>query len=96
MGHNAQPSGQSMLRQTERLRTFDIVMTCHEAAQFLLRSASEYEITFCTLEDCLICEEFCELWASVYDALSKDYQELVDAKVQSGQIIRPTPVGWGR
>jgi len=72
-----------------------IVLTQEEAVQFLLRSAGEYEIVFCTIEGCDVCHAFCSAWNSVYQALSPAWRAVVDAKIDAGDLLAPRPVEEG-
>jgi hypothetical protein len=66
-----------------------IVLSQEEAVQFLLRSAGEYEIVFCTNPLCEVCHAFVSTWESVYSSLSPRYQSIVDAKLSTGEILWP-------
>lgn len=66
-----------------------IVLSQEEAVQFLLRSAAEYEIVFCTNPGCEVCHAFVSTWESVYSSLSAPWRKLVDAKLGDGAVLRP-------
>lgn len=68
----------------------ELVLTQEEAVQFLLRSGAEYEISFCTRVNCEVCHAFVQTWESVYSSLSPRWQRLVDAKLATGEVLRPT------
>ena len=67
-----------------------IVLSQEEAVQFLLRSASEYEIVFCTNPTCEVCHAFVSTWESVYSSLSPRWQRVMDRKLGTGEVLRPT------
>lgn len=66
-----------------------IVLSQEEAVQFLLRSAAEYEIVFCTNPSCEVCHAFVSTWESVYSSLSARYRAIVDDKRDQGAILFP-------
>ena len=94
-GHAEQASGRALARATDRARDWGIVLTQADVVQFLLRSAVEYEVTFCTIEGCEVCDEFCLTWDATYTALAPDWQRLVDDKLRRGEITRPRVPGEG-
>jgi hypothetical protein len=66
-----------------------IVLSQEEAVQFLLRSATEYEITFCTNPGCEVCHAFVSTWESVLASLSERYRRVVLDKLDLGVVLRP-------
>lgn len=66
-----------------------IVLSQEEAVQFLLRSAAEYEIVFCTKPGCEVCHAFVSTWESVYSGLSPRWRALVNDKLDAGTLLRP-------
>jgi hypothetical protein len=87
--HATRQSGRKIVESMDRLNEYDICIDPVEAAQFLMRSAVEYGITFCTAEICPVCEDFVLTWHSVYAALPKNVQEVLDAKVERGDFLPP-------
>ena len=82
-------SGRSLVRTNERLKGYAVVLEPHEAVQFLVMSAREYDITACTKVGCDICHELVDTWHGVYEALADDERKDV-ATILSAAFI-PAP-----
>jgi hypothetical protein len=87
-------TGRTIGRMIEKMNQFDMLLTPREAELFLYRSANEYDIVHCEECDCSVCEDFCVIWKSVYDALPEDSKFRVDLRME--EAFLPHPVVYGR
>jgi hypothetical protein len=94
--HRKSGDQEGLSTYTVRMTTYDIVLSPREAMQFLYRSAAEFAIAFCTIDDCDICQEFVDTWNSVFAALPEEETRELYAAMVAGEIVRPQVAGWGR
>ena len=83
-------------KYTERINTYGIVLSPREACDFLGRSAVEFEIAFCTAQDCPVCTEFVTAWNAVFVELPEEYTIGLYKEMEAGDFVRPRVAGWGR
>ena len=94
--HKQRGGGMAIPKYTERINTYGIVLTAQEAVQFLRRSAVEFEIAFCTAEDCPVCTEFVTAWNAIFIELPEEHSVQLYKEMESGEWVRPQVTGWGR
>lgn len=90
---NHRNTGPRIIRMSDRLNSYLITLTPAEARKFLVMSAREYDSMTCTVKGCEICNEFVDLWESVYDELPEEYKELFVAEILGGRAWRPVRPG---
>jgi len=66
-----------------------VVLTAEEAAEFLVRSACEYDAEQCEDRPCEVCDGFRHLWYDVYRALSAAGRLWVEETLSA--LDAPTP-----